>query len=159
MHELSEEILSAWLQISMSVNNSRIISDITYDMTYNESLICNILYNHYKNNKKELLTATDLCNKTKILKSQMNRTLNNLEKHSFITKQRSTKDKRNVYIIMTPEQAKRYEEQHKKILHVLDELCEQLGTKDTNEAIRLFKSISMIVDNIVLKYNNKDSNM
>ena len=72
MDSLNENLLNAWLRLSTSINNPRIVSE----MTYNESLVCNILYNHSESE----ITATDLCNATKMLKSQMNRTLNQLEK-------------------------------------------------------------------------------
>ena len=76
MDNLHEDLLSAWLQLSTSINNTRVVSELTY----NESLICNILYNNSKHNSDRKLTATDLCSATKMLKSQMNRTLNQLEK-------------------------------------------------------------------------------
>ena len=39
MEKINEELLTAWLKISTSVNNSRLVSK----MSFNESLVCNIL--------------------------------------------------------------------------------------------------------------------
>lgn len=75
MDNLHESLLNSWLRLSTSINNARLVSE----MTYNESLICNILYNQSKTVNK-YLTATDLCRMTNMLKSQMNRTLTQLEK-------------------------------------------------------------------------------
>ena len=36
---LSEALLTSWLRLSTSINNSRLVST----MSYNESLVCNLL--------------------------------------------------------------------------------------------------------------------
>ena len=73
-----------------------------------------------ENNPEDPLTATDLCNTTRMLKSQMNRTLNSMEEKGFITRERSTEDKRQVYVTLNAKQAELYINQHAKILKVLD---------------------------------------
>ena len=63
--QLNEVLLGAWLKISTAINNSRLVSE----MSYNESLICNILYRNATEHPDVLLTATDLCAETKILRN------------------------------------------------------------------------------------------
>ena len=88
MREFNEELLESWLQLTGSINNERIVSK----MPYNEVLICRILYR----NRSRKITATDLCEITKMQKSQMNRTLTSMEDKNIITRNRSEDDKRKI---------------------------------------------------------------
>ncbi len=143
--QLNEILLGAWLKISTAINNSRLVSE----MTYNESLICNILYRNSIENPDMTLTATDLCNDTKILKSQMNRILTQLENKNLITRERSKEDKRRVYIRLTKEQSNAYLTQHAQILQLLDEIIEKLGEEKTLEIINSLNRISDVADEII----------
>lgn len=120
--ELSEELLEGWLSMSMAIWNERLVSA----MTYNESMVCNLLYKQYLGTGPQL-TATDLCNKLHIRKSQMNVILNSLEKRGIILRSRSSRDKRNVYIGLTEEGRSVYMEAHKEILDLPRELIGRLG--------------------------------
>lgn len=140
-----EALLEAWLHISTSIQNSRIVSE----MSYNESRICNVLYQNHLSNDSTPLTATDLCQKTKILKSQMNRILTQLEARNVITRTRSSKDKRQIYISLNVEQAKDYAKQHERILTLIRHITSELGEQDTTQTIHTLHRISDIVDNIL----------
>jgi len=65
------------------------------------------------------MTATELCCFTKMLKSQMNRTLNILEEKKLILRERSAADKRQVLILFNMENAQAYEKQHQDILKIV----------------------------------------
>ena len=146
MNTMNEDFLTAWLRLSTSINNPRIVSELTY----NESLICNILYNHLRSESDTPLTATDLCSATKMLKSQMNRTLNALENKNLITKERSSSDKRLVYITMNIDQANLYRKQHEQILKIIDAAIQKLGKDKALKTIEIFNSISELADNLNL---------
>ena len=92
----NEALLKTWLRLSTSIINNRLVSE----MSYNESLVCSILYPNTKMGM--YMTATELCHFTKMLKSQMNRTLNILEEKKLILRRRSDTDKRQVMISTTP---------------------------------------------------------
>lgn len=145
MENLNETLLDAWLRISTSVINSRVVSELSY----NESLVCNALYKAKMTQPEQQLTATDLCSSTKMLKSQMNRTLNQLEKKSLILRERSADDKRKVYISMNIDEISGYEKQHKEILYLIDNIIEKLGTSKVEEVIALFYQISDIADEVL----------
>lgn len=142
---LNETLLDAWLRLSTSVINSRVVSELSY----NESLVCNLLYKVSMETPDQKLTATDLCSHTKMLKSQMNRTLNQLEKKSIIVRERSSEDKRKVYISMNIDKISAYKKQHKQILYLIDHIIQQLGTDKVEEAIDLFYQISRIADDVL----------
>lgn len=138
MTALNEQLLEAWLLLSTTIINSRVVSD----MPYNEALICNILYKNQLHTPAKRLTATDLCLETKMLKSQMNRTLNSMEKKKFISRERSDQDKRQVFVIFHPENAVSYQKQHERILQMADAIIARLGAEKTQEVIGLFENIS-----------------
>ena len=59
--QLNEALLGAWLKITTVINNSRLVSE----MSFNESLICNVLYRHSLARPEQTLTATDYARKQK----------------------------------------------------------------------------------------------
>ena len=142
---LNEELLDAWLKLSISVSNERMDSE----MPYNEALICNILYWNHKKYPDRLLTATDLCRETKMLKSQMNRTLNNMEEKKLIRRERSNRDRRHVFITLNLEESDIYKKQHAKILHLIDTVIEKFGKEKTMEIISTLKIISDVAKEIM----------
>ncbi|MBR4083705.1 MAG: MarR family transcriptional regulator [Lachnospiraceae bacterium] len=146
MTKINEDLLDAWLRLSISVNNPRLVTEITY----NESLICNILYKHAHSKEKTPITATDLCKMTNMLKSQMNRTLNQLEEKQLISRERSTIDKRQVFITMNLQQCHVYEEQHEQILSILDAVVGKLGNERSQDAIKILNDISEVAEQLNL---------
>ncbi len=146
MTKINEDLLDAWLRLSISVNNPRLVTEITY----NESLICNILYKHAHSKEETPLTATDLCKMTNMLKSQMNRTLNQLEEKQLISRERSTIDKRQVFVTMNMQQCHIYETQHKQILNILDTVIGKLGRERAQDAIKILNSISEVAEQLNL---------
>ena len=142
---INEELLGAWLKLSVAINNEKVVSD----MPYNEALICNILYRNRIYDPLKKLTATDLCNATKMQKSQMNRTLNNMEEKSLIVRERSELDKRQVFVSLNMEQNEIYERQHVKILEMIDSLTERLGEEKSDQALQLFTMITNIAEEIM----------
>ena len=142
---MNEELLDAWLKLSVAINNEKVVSD----MPYNEALICNILYRNQIHDPLKKLTATDLCNATKMQKSQMNRTLNSMEEKSLIVRERSELDKRQVFVSLNMEQNEIYERQHVKILEIIDSLTERLGEEKSNQALQLFTMITNIAEEVM----------
>lgn len=138
MQNINEKVLNAWLKLSTAICNERIVSELPY----NESLICGILHENAIEHPEEKITATDLCEKTNMQKSLMNRTLNSLEEKGLICRKRSEKDKRQVFVSMNMENAEVYERQHKNILKVVDEIVEKVGKEKAEEIVQLFTLIS-----------------
>ena len=145
MENLNESLLNAWLRISTSVVNSRVVSELPY----NESLVCNVLLRNSTDEKSKPMTATELCEKTNMLKSQMNRTLNLLEDKGIILRERSSTDKRQVLVTLVSNKDSAYERQHTQILQLLDKIIEELGIEKTYELINSLNNVSDIADKIL----------
>lgn len=128
---LNESLLDGWLSVSISIWNERLVTA----MTYNESLVCNLLYKQHTRGRTPL-TATDLCAKLHVHKPQMNVILNGLEKNGMIERIRSRADKRNVHILLTKKGIPVYEKAHQEILRLPEALIARLG----EEKCRVFAS-------------------
>ena len=72
---LNEELLFVWLQLGNVIDNQRLVAELPF----NEALVCGLL-----SRSDVPLTASDLCNLTRILKSQMNAILCSLEQKGLI---------------------------------------------------------------------------
>ena len=144
MLNTNEALLGAWLRLSTSINNSRLVTD----MPYNESLICNVLYRTELTQPDKRITATELCAETKILKSQMNRILEQMEEKHLIFRERSPKDKRKIYIRLNHDPDSAYFKQHEKILSIMDSVIERLGEGKSRIVIRTLNDISDVADEL-----------
>ena len=140
----NEALLGAWLRLSTSINNSRLVSDLPY----NESLICNVLYRNELLHTEKRLTATELCAETKILKSQMNRILEQMEEKQLIFRERSPKDKRKIFIRLNQSPDSAYFMQHKKILAIMDSVISRLGEEKSDIVAQTLNEISDVADEL-----------
>ena len=145
MQNINEKVLSAWLKLSTAICNERFVSELPY----NESLVCGILHENAVEHPEEKITATDLCEKTNMQKSLMNRTLNSLEDKGLNFRKRSEKDKRQVFVSMNMDNAEVYERQHKNILRVVDEIVEKVGKEKADEFVSLFTLISNKANEVI----------
>ena len=131
--ELEERLLEAWLDISTAINNDRLVKDLTYG----EALVCHFIYLH---GSKETLSS--LCEKTGILKSQMNQILNKMIEKDLIIKERSSTDKREVLIYL--KDVKSFDLQHDKIMMIVQKITSKLGDKRSKEVAELFNLVADI---------------
>lgn len=145
MQSLNEALLASWVRLSTAVVNNRLVSD----MPYNDSLVCHILYRNTLNDNKSDITATELCEKTNILKSQMNRILNRLEEKNLIKRIRSQKDKRQVLITFNLEYADAFKKQHEKLIALLDAIIDDIGIEKAKDTIEIFTTVSKTVNKLL----------
>ncbi len=131
MRDLNERVLASWIRLSLAINNGRLVSDLTF----NESVILRLI------KFNEQATASWLCEKTGILKSQMNLLLNRMADKKLIIKERSVNDKRKVYIKADPN-CDVFEKQHEKIIAITDQITAKLGNEKCEEVIKLFDLIA-----------------
>ncbi len=140
--DLNEQMLNAWLRLSTDVSNDRLVKN----MPFNEALICNILNQESSGN----ITATDLCEKTKMLKSQMNRTLKSMEEKGLIVRERSMRDQRQVYISLSPEHRSLFEEEHEKNLQIVGVILDRYGRDKARALIDELTAITDIIEEVLI---------
>ena len=114
---LNEELLEAWLRLSCVIDNQRLAADFPF----NEALVCGLL------SQGGCRTASELCARTRILKSQMNAILRSLESQGVIARQRSQTDRRQVELRLLPAGLERYRASHRQALDTVDRLISGMG--------------------------------
>ncbi len=133
--EIGEQLIKAWLNLSSTVWNRRVVSY----MTFNEMSVCSLLKYQMDEDPQNRLTATDLCERTRLFKSQMNKILNTMETRGLIKRVRSDKDRRFVYIELTEEGITQYLREHEEIMTIIDSLVDAVGE---DMAIRATDSVN-----------------
>ena len=115
--ELELDLLNAWMNMSENIKANRILNDLSM----NEMFICNYLYINGKASAKQLI------DKTKLLKSQINRHINNMLKKEYITRILDPKDRRKIEIRLTEKGRNAYLKEHKAIIGLMNYIIEKLG--------------------------------
>lgn len=141
-----ERLLSAWLTLSSTLWNERVVKG----MTFNEAFICNLLTHQRLETPDAPLTATDLCERTRLLKSQMNKLLSEMEKKEYIQRLRSDKDKRQIFIHLTPAGEEAYAQEHTGITAILRALVTELGEEKALRAAETVDEISHALKKLAL---------
>jgi len=137
-----EDLLRAYLSLTAVICNRRMVSG----MTFNETVVCNHLRHQQLHDPNTPLTATDLCEKTNILKSQMNQVISSLEKQGFISRTRSQKDRRQMDLSLTESGLAAYLSAHAQASELLGHLVEKLGLQFSTD---LTRDLTQVVDTIL----------
>lgn len=125
-----EALLRAWLSLTAVICNRRMVSGLTF----NEAVVCNHLRHQQQQDPGHRLNATDLCEKTNMLKSQMNQVLSSLERQGYLTRSRSRTDRRQMDLALTEAGHQAYQAAHRQASALLTELVSRIGT-DTADAL------------------------
>ena len=126
---LNEELLEAWLRLSCVIDNQRLAADFPF----NEALVCGLL------SQGGCRTASELCARTRILKSQMNASLRSLERQGVIARQRSQEDRRRVELRLLPAGLERYRASHRQALDTVDRLISGMGEDAARQLLPLLR--------------------
>ena len=143
-YSLEEHLLNSWLAMSSTIWNERFM----HDLTFNEAFICNLLYNNSKSEPDNPLTATDLCRKTNLLKSQMNKILSEMEQKQFISRRRSETDRRRIMIALSASGEAAYLKEHAFIMAFLQSVVSVLGEDFIRNTCTTFDTIVSSFDQL-----------
>jgi DNA-binding MarR family transcriptional regulator len=136
-----ESLLRAWLDMTLHIRGNRIVNALSF----NEIVICNILYQSMCDDG-EAFTATDIGQRTKLLKSQLNRILTSMEEKGLIERYRSASDKRKVYLKLCEDRIHVYLEEHAKVMQLMHVLCQRLGEEKVKVLTTLLEEAVAVVD-------------
>ena len=128
--QLSEELLSTWLRLGSVINNQRLVSGLSF----NEAQVCGLL-----TQPGGCRTASELCARTRILKSQMNAILLSLEKRGLITRQQDPADRRRIEIRLSPAGIIQYQEAHRPVLDMAGRLVGSMGEEKVRQLLPLLR--------------------
>lgn len=135
---MREQLLDAWLNLSSVVSNNRLVSSFSF----NEAFVMNLLYKQRAGGEGKKLTATDLCRRTHILKSQMNGILNSLEKKQMIFRSRSLTDRRQVEVEINPAKEEEFIRCHENSLMLVGKLLDLLTPAQGQEAVTVLNRLA-----------------
>lgn len=138
--DVNDMLLSAWLRVSAGVRNERLVQS----MTFNEVFTCGILYKY----DGEEITASDICEETGMLKSQVNRVLVGLEEAGIIVRARSKTDKRKTLLRLTQAGKEKYISEHESVLKIFDRLGELLGSVKIIQAANILNELADAMEKI-----------
>ena len=143
--QLNEELLSAWLHLTNVIDNQRLASGHgSAPLPFNEAMVCGLLAQAGEHR----LTASDLCRRTRILKSQMNAILRSLERKGVICRRQSRTDRRRIELELLPEGAALYWENHQRFRALSDRLIGEMGREQAVVLVSLLQQAATIFDTI-----------
>ena len=140
--QLQEELLYAWMQMSVCIRGNRILSDLSF----NEIMLCGILLRRDATGGSPA-TATELCEEMRLLKSQINHILTGLEKKGLLERTRSETDKRVIHVRLTETGRRSYVREHVRVMKLMDQVCQELGDDDTRQLSALISRATSLVTN------------
>ena len=135
-----EALLSAWMQMSVCIRGNRILSQLSF----NEIMLCGILYRQQEAALPPL-TATELGDATKLLKSQINHILTNMEKNGIVRRERGTVDKRVIHVHLTEHGRELYAKEHAHVMEIMSFVHSNLGNEDTHRLTQLIIKATALV--------------
>lgn len=133
----AEKLLEAWITLTGIIKNSR----ITTGLLYNEAVIMNILYKSYCNDGVGIVSVKEITQKTRMLKSLVNRTVNSLQKKGFLHRCDMPGDKRVAYVRCAEEKINIFLKVHRSSLAHAENIISIIGEKDTEAFIRIVEKI------------------
>ena len=144
MENRKDALIEAWLKETSVLINRRMVEGLSF----NEAFVCNLLNRKQGEGQDGQATATWLCSETGMLKSQMNKTLNSLEKKGLIQRERAIEDRRKVYIRLQEENIGLYHKAHNEVLEFVDVLMEQVGEAKIEEAVEILNLMADTIKNL-----------
>lgn len=133
MIELEENMLKAWINMSVNTRENRMLKDLTF----NEMLVLNMVHD------KEL-SFKDLVNNLNILKSQLNRILQHLEEKKLIITYIPDNDKRSLMVKMG-ENEELYNQEHERMILLMKKIRNKIGENSTLQLIDLLNQVALIM--------------
>ncbi|MDD6250620.1 MAG: helix-turn-helix domain-containing protein [Bacillales bacterium] len=133
MAELEEIMLKAWINMSVNTRENRLLNELSF----NEMLVLNMIQD------KEC-SFKELVNELSILKSQLNRVIQNLVQKKLIIAYTPENDKRSL-MIKKGDNTELYKQEHARMIEIMRKIRKQIGEEDTLKLIYLLNQVASLV--------------
>lgn len=140
--KMMEELLDAWMGMAMGIRGNRILKNLSF----NEMVVCRILYQAERENRE--VTATDICARSRLLKSQVNKLLNDMENNCIIERHRDQNDKRRILITLSEKNRGVYLEEHDHVMEILKKISRQFDREETEFLIEKMRKVVTLMDEL-----------
>ena len=133
---LEEEMLRSYINMSANIKENRLLSDLSF----NEIMVMNLIV-------EEEMSFKELQNRLNILKSQLNRIINDLKNKSLIETYIPLDDKRKL-MIKNGSNLALYFKEHEKMLKLMSLVKKELGENDFKKLIELLNKTTSVIKGV-----------
>ncbi len=133
---LDEEMITAWVQLTGALKNSR----ITQGLNYNEAIVMLIAYHRYRKDGEGLVSFKEIVSQTKMLKSLVNRTIGSVERKGLLERCEG-KDKRTTFVRPVKNRLDAFLAVHDRSLALAHAITEVIGEEDANTFLQLSQKV------------------
>lgn len=127
-------LIQAWVGLSGMLKNSR----FTKELPYNESIVMLQLYQA----GEQPISIKQITDKTHILKSQVNRTINSLEEKGLLERCQHGGDRRLGYVRLRKERLEIFLQVHAASMEIAKDISNIIGPEDTDHFIRIVNKLA-----------------
>ena len=133
MTDLEEIMLKAWINMSVNTRENRLLNELSF----NEMLVLNMI-------QEKECSFKELVNELNILKSQLNRVIQNLVQKKLIIAYTPENDKRSL-MIKKGDNTELYKQEHARMIEIMRKIRKQIGEEDTLKLIYLLNQVASLV--------------
>lgn len=131
--DLRERLLNAWIGLNGYLKDSR----VTQTMTYNEAVTMKLVLDQYRQDGVGRTPVQAILRKTRMLKSQVNRTVNALCRQGYLTKEKGGEDARALFVRPAPERLADFLAVHARSLQMAQTIIDVIGAEDAAQFVRI----------------------
>lgn len=133
---LEEELLRAYINMSVNIKENRLLSDLSF----NEIMVMNLIVEEERSFK-------ELEERLNILKSQLNRIINDLKAKGLVETYIPLNDKRKL-IIKKGNNIELYNTEHERMLRLMSLVKNKLGDADFKKLIELLNETTNVIKGV-----------
>lgn len=133
---LEEELLRAYINMSVNIKENRLLSDLSF----NEIMVMNLIVEEERSFK-------ELEERLNILKSQLNRIINDLKAKGLVETYIPLNDKRKL-IIKKGNNIELYNSEHERMLRLMSLVKNKLGEADFKKLIELLNETTNVIKGV-----------
>lgn len=135
---LDERVLTAWIGLNGLLKDSQ----MTQGLTYNEAITMKLVYDRYRADGEGRTPIQYIIKQTRMLKSQVNRTLNTLCAQGYLVRERDAEDARNLFVRPIPDRLEDFLAVHRRSLSIVQAVIHIIGENDAAEFVRICGKLS-----------------
>ncbi len=139
---LREQILRAWVGLTGVIKNNR----MTSGLTYNEAIVLMYAYEQFQKDGVGEIAVKEIIQKTHMLKSLVNRTVDALEQQGYLQKTKGDTDGRTVFVRIAAEKLPEFMEVHNHSLAIVDRAVRLIGEEDAKAFVRIYEKLAAAED-------------
>ena len=134
---LGEVLIGAWVQLTGALKNTR----MTQGMNYNEAIVMMLAYNRFREDGEGRISFGEITEKTKMLKSLVNRTITALEQKGLLERCEG-RDKRMTFVRPVRERLDVFLAVHNQSLALAQAAIAVVGEEDIRTFVRISDKIA-----------------